>query len=558
MTLTYDDVVTFVQNLAPTWVKPQQAMLAYILCALAERPSLCSTELARELPDGPHAQIEQSLHGRLKRLNRFLDNPRLDEPEIFLRCYRLAVHFSADVPDAPELLPILLDTTYFQPFAALIASIPCGGRGLPILFTTYHRRKLQACFPPVDRWPDSEATIARPARRKHQPLQAASAQVHHWASQNHIEEQLLNYLWSFVNPMQRIVIVADRGFARASLFRWFLNQERQFVIRFDGDTWLYLPDGQRGATQQVVAIRPGERCWIPQAAYGQEDKVPVAVLAVWDVGQKQPWYLATNLRNCLKRSTMGKATQHQADHDDVDHRFTGRFLDFIILAQPPMMIEPGEGALNNPAPGQDGEPFLLLWTEHHSQVETKVPIDPVEQLTAVATVHPDQAELLACPTQARQEQPCAITILHGCRRDHDRHQKTKRIHQQVTLTPLDQLGFVEATFTRHSCGFDALAIQATSSGMLVPASSPTHLGPQRVMDASPRAATLPVPKVAVHALPLRVLPGQHPPLDAAHDYIQDRIDDQPHIQASGPSARFGQWDQILDNDPLAVGQVGWV
>src|SRR5512135_3384787 len=161
MSLTYADALTFVQNLTPSWVKPQQAMLAHVLCALVERPSLCPAELARALPDGPHVQGPQSLHGRLKRLNRFLDNPRLDEPEIFYRWYRLAVRFSADVPHAPDLLPILLDTTYFEPFAALIASIPCGGRGLPIVFTTYHRRKLQACFPPVERWPDPYATIAR-------------------------------------------------------------------------------------------------------------------------------------------------------------------------------------------------------------------------------------------------------------------------------------------------------------------------------------------------------------------------------------------------------------
>ncbi len=56
-----------------------------------------------------------------------------------------------------------------------------------------------------------------------------------WTSQNDIEEQLLSYLWSFVTPTQRIVIVADRGFARASLFRWFLARSRQFVIRFDID-----------------------------------------------------------------------------------------------------------------------------------------------------------------------------------------------------------------------------------------------------------------------------------------------------------------------------------
>jgi hypothetical protein len=295
MALTYADALTFVQNLAPTWVKPQQAMLSHLLCALTERPSLCPTDIARALPDGPHAHASQSLHGRLKRLNRFLDNPRLDEPELFYRWYRLGVRFSAEVPDAPTLLPILLDTTYFEPFAALIASIPCGGRALPIVFTTYHRRTLQACFPPGERWPDPEHTIARPARRQHRPLQAASAEVRDWSSQNHIEEQLLTYLWSFVTPTQNIVIVADRGFARASLFRWFLAHQRQFVIRFDADTWLHLPDGASGATAEVLALQPGQCRWVPHAHYGKDDQVPVAVLAVWDSGQKEPWYLATNL-----------------------------------------------------------------------------------------------------------------------------------------------------------------------------------------------------------------------------------------------------------------------
>jgi hypothetical protein len=303
MSLTYDDVLTFVQNLAPTWVKPQQVMLSQVICAMAERPSLCLSELARALPDGPHAQVGQSLHGRLKRLSRFLDNPRLDEPEIFLRWYRLALRFGSEIAEAPCLLPILLDTTYFEPFAALIACVPCGGRALPLAFTTYHRRSLHACFPPVTRWPTADTTIARPARRQHQPLHAASSEVQLWASQNHIEEQLLHYLWSCIPPAATVVVVADRGFARASLFRWFLRYQRQFVIRFDAATWLLLPDGQAGAAQHVLPLCPGERRWLPHAHYGREDRVPVAVLAVWELGQQEPWYLATNLSEAAVTET---------------------------------------------------------------------------------------------------------------------------------------------------------------------------------------------------------------------------------------------------------------
>jgi hypothetical protein len=38
------------------------------------------------------------------------------------------------------------------------------------------------------------------------------------------------------------------------------------------------------------------------------------------------------LRNCLKRSLTGQATQHHAGHGDVDHRFTGCFQAFVVLA----------------------------------------------------------------------------------------------------------------------------------------------------------------------------------------------------------------------------------
>ena len=47
--------------------------------------------------------------------------------------------------------------------------------------------------------------------------------------------------------------------------------------------------------------------------------------------------------------------------------------------------------------------------------------------------------------------------------------------------------------------------------------------------------------------------AEHPPLDATHRQIQNRIDDLPHVQAAGSSTRFGRWNQWFDNIPLAVG-----
>lgn len=38
--------------------------------------------------------------------------------------------------------------------------------------------------------------------------------------------------------------------------------------------------------------------------------------------------------------------------------------------------------------------------------------------------------------------------------------------------------------------------------------------------------------------------------------VENAIDDLSRVQATGLSARFGWWDQFLDNDPLALGQIG--
>jgi hypothetical protein len=258
--------------------------LAQLVAALLDRPCLCLTNLARGLP-----RADQPLHGRLKRLTRWLDNPRLDELALALRFLTLSYRFGSDVPDQPAqlpLLPILLDTTYFQPFAALIASIPCGARALPVAFTTYHRQTLHACFPPAKYWP----------RADRRPTGPAASVTKAFRSQNQIEMQLIELVFHLLARAVRGVLVADRGFARADLFAWLRAAQRDFVIRIDGDTWVYLaPDGQGQPAKEALAVAPGERRWVAGGAYQQTERVPVNLLVVWDDGQEQPWYLATTL-----------------------------------------------------------------------------------------------------------------------------------------------------------------------------------------------------------------------------------------------------------------------
>jgi hypothetical protein len=74
----------------------------------------------------------------------------LDEAAIFVRWFQLTCRFGADVPaelTGARIVPLLFDTTYFEPFAALLVSVPCGSRALPIAFTTDQPSLQPVCKP---------------------------------------------------------------------------------------------------------------------------------------------------------------------------------------------------------------------------------------------------------------------------------------------------------------------------------------------------------------------------------------------------------------------------
>lgn len=318
----YADILTSVQHLAPTWRKTQHTNLALLIQALLARPSLYLSELARGLPSP-----EQPLHGRLKRLGRFLDNARLDEGALAVRFLKLAYRFGddlpwPDLPPEPEtqlatqadvqrpIVPLLLDTTYFEPFAMLVVSVPCGSRALPIVQTTYHRTELKACFPPESTWPSGAGSPLPPRPRRHDAVAPASSEIGEFLSQNLIEEQLIDYAYRLLSPVLNGVLVADRGFARAALFSRLLDQRRDFAIRFDTQTHIRLPEAlapdlpSQGLPAEVLGLKPGQRVWAEHAFYSKEDEVPVSLFALWEPGYKEPWYIATSLGSAEQVETL--------------------------------------------------------------------------------------------------------------------------------------------------------------------------------------------------------------------------------------------------------------
>ena len=278
MTTRYSEIRAFVQHLAPTWRKTQHENFTRVIEAIFERPSLVLSQLARAMP-----KADQPLHGRLKRLDRFLDNPRLDEAALSTRFLRLAYRFGESPPQ-----PV---------WGAADPACPAGHRLLrAVRHAGIHRPLWQpgpahcpfdlppdqpwACLPPRPTWPDLETQINPPRPRRGYRPNPTSSVPRLFLSQNLIEQELIDYVFSLVSPALWPVLVADRGFARAALLRQLQSNHRDFVIRIDAQTHVRLP-GPLGAGRpvqdipaRVLGIEPGQRSGAPRLTTVRRSRCP--------------------------------------------------------------------------------------------------------------------------------------------------------------------------------------------------------------------------------------------------------------------------------------------
>lgn len=256
----YSQMMSFFKEVAATWRKTQIVNLTILAAAILSRKSLSVAELARAYPKKQQRKVERPKHGlwhRLKRLRRFLNNPRLDLEAVFLSLLRL----SYSVCRSPGLLlPVLLDPTYFGNYTTVVAAVPRSGRALPIAWRVF-RRNL-----------DGEVEL----------------------SQNQIVHKLVREVVRRIDGVAQMVLVADREFATARFFRFLKGLEAEFAIRVDGETWMIHPD-YSGPLAGLLIGRGGKRLWFEGALYGKGEREPVNILVVWQADQREPWFIATSL-----------------------------------------------------------------------------------------------------------------------------------------------------------------------------------------------------------------------------------------------------------------------
>jgi hypothetical protein len=177
----------------PQLLATQATNLALLVSALLAKQSSCLSELARAYPRPALEQRrvlapKHDLLYRLKRLWRFLDNPRIDAQALQLALIPTTIAALG----SPRLLGLAIDWTFFDSlppsghrirYQVLRIAVPRRGRALPLLQLAYNRDDL----------PDS---------------------------QNQLEEAALLAVVRALPPSVRPVVLADRGFGRASFLTW--------------------------------------------------------------------------------------------------------------------------------------------------------------------------------------------------------------------------------------------------------------------------------------------------------------------------------------------------
>jgi len=240
--------LSFVTSLVPSWRKSQRRVLALSVRALVIRRCCTLSALARALPATTQVRY------RLKRLARFMDNPRL----------QLLVGWDALAQRAARLhpegwLPMLLDETGIRDHATVLsAAVPYRGRALPVAGLAF------------------SPTLIRHSLFK-------------------LREGLIWRLFQGLGEDgKRMVIIADRGFAASHFFRWLTHLKIHFVVRVPAKVYVHWP-GFKALLSQLD-LQPGRTHFWVGLRYGPK-QAPLNLLAVWRRDCTEPWLLASSLKD---------------------------------------------------------------------------------------------------------------------------------------------------------------------------------------------------------------------------------------------------------------------
>lgn len=106
---------------------------------------------------------------------------------------------------------------------------------------------------------------------------------------------LLKYVRSLVPKETPVFVVGDSEFGSILVLRQLEEWHWFYVLRQKGNTGLWIDQKTGWQRMDDLVSQAGQSTWCPKAYLTEQHIHPVSASIYWQIGEKQPWCLATNL-----------------------------------------------------------------------------------------------------------------------------------------------------------------------------------------------------------------------------------------------------------------------
>jgi hypothetical protein len=142
---------------------------------------------------------------------------------------------------------------------------------------------------------------------------------------------------------------------------------------------------------------------------------------------------------------LGQASEHDADHGETDEGGGGSGVTLEVARQAAVVADPGEGALDDPALGQDDEAMQFVALDDFEPPGAGLGDSGGGVRSLVAGIGEDALDEGEPAAGAPIEnQPRAVAILDIGGMDHDVQEKAERVDENMPLAARDLLARIKA------------------------------------------------------------------------------------------------------------------
>ena len=114
-------------------------------------------------------------------------------------------------------------------------------------------------------------------------------------SSAHKQLALLNYVRTLLPVGAAVFLVGDCEFGSVEVLKWLDHKHWWYVLRQKSDTCLWFDQFGQWKPFSSFIQKAGQSLWLGQGCLTAKEIYLTNLLVHWQIGEKEPWHLATNL-----------------------------------------------------------------------------------------------------------------------------------------------------------------------------------------------------------------------------------------------------------------------